>query len=105
MQMATSAYACPSIKMNNLVQIQMVNCDGMDEIQTTLCHISLKNPYKKQSLDKPLTPDVSEFLIVGLVFTVYENETDIISVSSIPEYNLKRMTTPPLAIRHCCFLI
>lgn len=84
----------------------MVNCDGVDPAQSTLCHVSAHGEPTKQSLDKTPVPDVPAFVPVALIldWQIF----DVLAVptfQSYPPISLRRTSTPPIAIRNCCFRI
>ncbi|MFZ6647802.1 hypothetical protein ACO0LO_18910 [Undibacterium sp. TJN25] len=127
MQLAVASYACPgmtaggahagasaSVHATAAVATMaattdmagMMNCDGMDMEQPTLCHAYAQDSFSKQSLDKPQLPDVQPFLTAGLVLALNIVDTARLPQSSwLPSSTLARSTAPPIAIRNCCFRI
>jgi hypothetical protein len=109
MQLAVAAYACPmetrgSATVSVEMRQAMPDCSGMDMQQPSLC-AAYAHP-GHQSLGKPQLPTVAPFVASGLVATLVQDEVAI--VPSFPLTNdaiLARSTSPPLAIRHCCFRI
>jgi hypothetical protein len=109
MQLAVAAYACPMETAGNAkasveMRQAMPDCSGMDMQQATLCAVHA-HP-SDQSLDRPQLPAVSPFVASGLVATLVQAEVAIAPAFSLPNDTfLIRSTSPPLAIRHCCFRI
>ena len=114
MQLAVASYACPGMLSGNqnaassgaAMAADMVNCDGVDPAQSTLCHVSAHGEPTKQSLDKTPVPDVPAFVPVALIldWQIF----DVLAVptfQSYPPISLRRTSTPPIAIRNCCFRI
>ncbi|MEB0117744.1 hypothetical protein QN395_14710 [Undibacterium sp. RTI2.2] len=117
MQLALASYVCPGKMMGNVSNgmsgmsksvstMPMLNCEGMDSEQPALCHAHAEDALSKQSLDKPIAPDVPAFIMAGLVLTL-----TIIDSAEFPQEPepqsllLMRSTAPPIAIRNCCFRI
>lgn len=107
-QLAVAAYACPGMAMPERVSVGpmqgMEHCTAMDKAQPNLCHAH--NHASQQSLDRPDLPPVPPFLAAGLVQLVVMPELSLPpsqAVTAIP--SMARATSPPLAIRLCCFRI
>jgi hypothetical protein len=84
----------------------MPNCDGMDPEQTTLCHLYAYGEPTKQSIEKTPAPVVPPMVPVesALSLAIF----DVILLPSLPAYRpiaLARTSSPPIAIRNCCFRI
>jgi hypothetical protein len=117
MQLAVASYACPGLNMGGHANDMaakvgasspaMTNCEGMDRAQLQLCHVHAQGEQSKQSLDKPQSsPDVPPFVAVGLSFSLYVADVSAHRPSMQPEVlSLTRSTSPPIAIRNCCFRI
>jgi hypothetical protein len=113
MQLAVASYVCPGMPAggNNMasthaVAADMPNCQGMDAAQPALCHQYAHGEPSKQSLDKTPVPDVPPFVPVALVLEL--QFFDGVSISDAKPYlpiALARTTSPPIAIRNCCFRI
>ena len=118
MQLAVASYACPGTSFGSQntftsadtmagdMPDDMANCDGMDPAQSTLCHTYAHGEPIKQSLDKTPVPDVPSFVPVVLVLDL--RLFDAISLPALQTYPpiaLTRTSSPPIAIRNCCFRI
>jgi hypothetical protein len=79
----------------------MVDCPEIDRQSPTLCH---EHQHKvTPSLDKPGTPSVMPFVATGFALSVVWPE-DSASMPDPPTGFLHASgTSPPIAIRHCCF--
>lgn len=113
MQHAVATYACPaweqgmagqSAMATSMDSLDMADCAGTDPEQPNLCH-AYENQHR-QSLDKPDIPGIQPFSAAKVVLYA----TPLILVTSpVPSLldtdSLTRITSPPLAIRHCCFRI
>ena len=118
MQLAVAAYACPALSVEHGSAVagtsapmaatappdEMPACHEMDPVQPSLCDAYQKSD--NQSLDKPAVPPLAPFLAVGFGLPllpldgVYRPDFSFAN----PHF-LTRVTSPPLAIRHCCFRI
>jgi hypothetical protein len=113
MQLAVAAYACPSQQMGHVAESvsmpaqahdEMPGCEGADINASALCHAHCQPD--TQSLDKPQSPDVSPFLALALVSTVIDTAFSYPPVSTHRDDRLlRRVISPPLSIRNCCFRI
>lgn len=114
MQLAVASYACPGMSAGSNTGVptastmmeDMPNCDGMDPEQATLCHLYAYGEPAKQSLDKTPAPVVPPFVAVELVLSLAI--FDVIVLPALPAYPpiaLTRTSSPPIAIRNCCFRI
>ena len=110
MQLAVAAYACPSLNLQQLHDTAgvsadhaaMTGCEGMDMEQPSLCHAH--NQLAKPSLDKPEAPHVAPFMPAALLLAVDALDVTVPATVLQPEVTLlQHATSPPLAIRHCCF--
>lgn len=114
-QLAVAAYACPS---RQIVQAEqdaamamqghehMEGCEGMagGTVDTALCHAHCQPD--TQSLDKPDLPDVSPFVAIALLSIIADSTILLQQVYPPREpLFLRRITSPPLSIRNCCFRI
>jgi hypothetical protein len=105
-QLALASYACPALAAPERVVAMagMDNCSGMDMEQPGLCHA--QGHAVHQSLDKPDLPQVPPFLVAGPVLQVQlPDYRGFIATPVHDAVELARSTSPPLAIRHCCFRI
>lgn len=110
MQLAVASYVCPGDRVGEPVVQSAAempgsaDCMGSDTEQPSRCHAHAQAD--KQSRDKPSSPSVTAFAPVTLftalpaLSAIYQPDTPQ-AESSL----LVRTTTPPLAIRHCRFLI
>jgi len=115
MQLAVAAYACPVLSVTHdsgevagmstyAPPDEMPVCHEMDPVQPNLCHAY--HQADSQSLDKPGVPPLQPFLAVGFGLPLLPPDVAYRpdSTSANPPF-LTRTTSPPLAIRHCCFRI
>jgi hypothetical protein len=110
MQFAVAAYACPGMGVARPASAEasapehqaMTGCHGMDTRQPTLCHASDQSG--NQSLDKPEIPQIQPFVPGQLVASIAFS-ADMRDALAVPmqEPSLTRATSPPLAVRNCCF--
>ena len=114
MQLAVAAYVCPgtlSRSQSNVtpaadMAADMANCDGMDPAQPALCHSYVHGDATTQSLDKTPAPDVPPFVPAALLLTL--QVFDVANLPAREHYSpiaLTRTSSPPIAIRNCCFRI
>jgi hypothetical protein len=113
MQLAVAAYACPGLQGQGSEQAMvedaapmqsMPGCDQPDPAKPALCHAHCLDG--KSSLDKPQTPVASPAaVIVTAILPPFEPLLPAPSSGTQPEFALRRITSPPIAIRHCCFRI
>ncbi len=84
--------------------VSMSSCEGMDTSQPNLCHEH--EQVGNQSLDKPPAPHVAPFVASILTVVFQALIFDAAPITSHPaDILLTRSTSPPLAIRNCCFRI
>lgn len=84
----------------------MPNCDGMDPEQETLCHAYAYGEPAKQSLEKTPVPVVPPFVPVELVLSLAIFVVIVLpDLPAYPPIALTRTSSPPIAIRNCCFRI
>ncbi|MFC5510473.1 hypothetical protein ACFPOU_04930 [Massilia jejuensis] len=114
MQLAVAAYACPALSVQHESEVahmsayappdEMPACHEMDPVQPSLC--DAYHQADSQSLDKPGVPPLQPFLAVGFGLPLLPLDVAYRpdSTSANPPF-LTRTTSPPLAIRHCCFRI
>jgi hypothetical protein len=107
MQLALAAYACP-----NLDQVQrtpmvdssgqpMADCPEIDKHSPALCYADTHK--QTPSLEKPNAPSVTPFVATGLAVPILWLR-DSAPMPNPPSIFLQTSgTSPPLAIRHCCF--
>lgn len=114
MQLAVASYACPgmSTEINSGVSAastmmeEMPNCDGVDPEQSTLCHVHAYGEPAKQSPEKSSTPVVPPFVAVEMVLNLAIFDVIVLPfrLPYLP-IALTRTSSPPIAIRNCCFRI
>ena len=118
MQLAVAAYACPALSVEHGSAVastlartsayappdEMPACHEMDPVQPSLC--DAYHQADSQSLDKPTVPPLAPFLAVGFGLPLMSLDVAYRPDSTFgdPPF-LTRTTSPPLAIRHCCFRI
>ncbi|WP_168798663.1 hypothetical protein [Herbaspirillum sp. ST 5-3] len=114
-QLAVAAYACPSRQIAQVAELaamsahvdeheHMNGCEGADGEKSALCHAHCQPD--SQSLDKPQLPDVSTFMALALVSTVFDSGALLQPIiAPRADLFLSRITSPPLFIRNCCFRI
>jgi hypothetical protein len=107
MQLAVAAYACPNLMpvpsapMLDSSGEPMADCAKMDRQSPTLCH-EHENKLTP-SLEKPASPSVTPFVATGFALTLLAPEQTA-AMPSPPQVFLHASgTSPPIAIRHCCF--
>lgn len=106
-QLAVAAYACPNSTTAPIAasasQSDMPGCTGMDHDQPGLCKVHCDKNH--QTIDTPAAPHVSPFVASTLVYIL----SDSGPTSPIFAHNgaslLQHTTSPPIAIRNCCFRI
>lgn len=111
MQMATAAYACPSLAEAEVRVLApaaehagMAGCAGVVDLeQPNLCQSHAQ--FGKQSLDKPVQPPVAPFAAAALVLELDGVFPTQLHSPAPSAPTLSRQTAPSLAITHCCFLI
>lgn len=113
MQLAVAAYACPGLLDSDMPQTMansaspmssMPGCDQSDRAEPALCHAHCLDG--KSSLDKPQTPVASPAaVIVSAILRPIEPRLPARTSGAPPDFLLSRSTSPPIAIRHCCFRI
>ena len=107
MQLAVAAYACPKLMPSPSTPMldgsgeQMVDCAEMDRESPTLCHEHTYEP--TPSLDKPATPSVLPFVAAGFAPTLLWPEQTLTMPRPPRVFLHASGTSPPIAIRHCCF--
>lgn len=107
MQLAVAAYACPNLMpvpstpMLDSAGEPMADCAEMDRQSPTLCH---EHAHKlTPSLEKPASPSVMPFVAAGFALTVLSPELTLAMPSPPRVFLHASGTSPPIAIRHCCF--
>ena len=107
MQVALAAYACPSLIPAQSTPIlnssgqPMTDCPEVDKQSPALCHADAHK--QVPSFEKPNTFSVMPFVPTGFALhLLWPEDTD--SMPSPPSVFLHASgTSPPIAIRHCCF--
>jgi hypothetical protein len=113
MQLAVAAYVCPGqpagdrqVAVAASMSADMPDCVGMDAVQPTLCHFHANGDPAQQSVDKTSVPDVPPFVPAALVLTLLQPEfVPAVGPERYAPAALARETSPPIAIRNCCFRI
>jgi hypothetical protein len=107
MQVALAAYACPNLTAAQSTPMldssgqPMANCPEPDKQSPALCYADTHK--QTPSLDKPDTPSVMPFVATGFALPLLWPE-DTASMPNPPLVFLHASgTSPPIAIRHCCF--
>jgi hypothetical protein len=107
MQLALAAYVCPNLMPAQTAPMldssgqPMVDCPETDRQSPTLCHADTHKV--TPSLDKPDTPSVMPFVAAGFALPLWWPD-DQASIPNPPPVLLHASgTSPPIAIRHCCF--
>jgi hypothetical protein len=107
MQLAIAAYACPNLMpvpstpMLDSSGEPMADCAEMDRQSPTLCH---EHAHKlTPSLEKPASPSVLPFVATGFALTVLSPARTVVMPSPPQVFLHASGTSPPIAIRHCCF--
>jgi hypothetical protein len=107
MQTAVAAYACPnlmqapSVPMLDSAGQPMADCAETDQQSPTLCdaHAHKQTP----SIEKPDAPAVMPFVATGFALVLIWPEQT--TAPPRPSWGFLHAsgTSPPIAIRHCCF--
>ena len=107
MQLAVAAYACPNLMpapsapMLDSAGQPMVDCPETDCQSPTLCHAHTTK--LTPSLEKPDAPSVMPFVATGFALHLMWPEQTA-ALPNPPRVFLHASgTSPPIAIRHCCF--
>jgi hypothetical protein len=110
MQLAIASHACAGLSLSPATAADaaamqaMPDCDQADLAQPALCHAHCLDG--SSSLDKPQTPSASPAaVIVAAILTPVEPLSASTSSGARPDISLSRITSPPVAIRHCCLRI
>lgn len=107
MQLAMAMYACPNLvppqpaPMLDSTGQTMADCAGSDQQSPTLCH---EHGHKLiPSLDKPGAPAVMPFVATGIALPLLWPDHGAVVPTTPPVFLHASGTSPPIAIRHCCF--
>jgi hypothetical protein len=113
MQLAIASHACQGMPGNGSRQSTLDNaasmrampdCDQPDPVPAALCHAHCLDG--KTSLDKPQTPVAAPAaVIVSTILHCVEPPLMAACSGATPDFALRRIASPPIAIRHCCFRI
>jgi hypothetical protein len=107
MQLALAAYACPNLKQTQSTLMldvsgqPMADCPQTDQQSPTLCHADAHK--LTPSLDKPDTPSAMPFVATGFALPLLWPEDSVPMPDSPIGFLHTSGTSPPIAIRHCCF--
>lgn len=108
-QLAVASYACPNWKTSPVPILAdagsdaMPGCTGMDERQPGLCKAHCDG--HQQALDSPATPYVAPFVASALACVLPDAEHAAPQLAKTGNSLLEHATSPPIAIRNCCFRI
>jgi hypothetical protein len=107
MQVAMAAYACPNlIPAQNTPMLDssgqpMADCQEADKQSPALCYADAHK--QTPSLDKPDAPSVMPFVATGFALPLLWPEGAASKPNPAPVFLHTSGTSPPIAIRHCCF--
>jgi hypothetical protein len=107
MQLAVAAYACPNLMparsapMLDSAGQPMANCPQTDRQSPTLCHEHVHK--QTPSLDKPDAPSVMPFVATGFALPLFWPDHRAAMPAPPLVFLHASGTSPPIAIRHCCF--
>lgn len=111
-QMAVAAYACPQLEASLAGQSEvsatvtaMPDCaSSMDKQSPNLCDAHGKAGL--QSLDHAGQPSVQAFVPLRMVLALVPVDRHLYTALDVPQAFLESSgSSPPIAIRHCCFRI
>jgi hypothetical protein len=109
-QLAVAAYACPNWETapvalsSDAASDVMPGCTGMDVQQPGLCKAHCDGNH--QALDTPAAPNVAPFVASTLACIIPDAErTAPRLINNGDALSLEHATSPPIAIRNCCFRI
>lgn len=109
-QLAVASYACPNVKPSSVSvsadssQGAMPGCTGMDAQQPGLCKAYCTEDH--QTLDTPTAPQVAPFVASSLACVLQDaGLAEPILGSNGASVRSQHATSPPIAIRNCCFRI
>lgn len=112
-QLAIAAYACPSLYGSQdtamvanapSAMASMPDCDQPDSTEPALCLAHCQDA--KSSLDKPELPAVAPATFFVSSILVALAPPRLAPLNDVGRDSLLlRTTSPPIAIRHCCFRI
>ena len=105
-QLTVAAYACPVDASSHRAAVggmaNMPGCTGMDKSAPALCSAHCDKVH--QSADTASAPAVHAFVPCSLELVLPRaDRTALPPGAAIETLPLSRATSPPLAIRHCCF--
>lgn len=113
MQLAVAGYVCETTPADTIVSAEqemqsgssmsgMPDCGGLDQEQPGLCNAHAQTG--DQSLDKPSSPGVAQFVPAAL--TAVSEPSHLALAPTLPQHQppaLARSIAPPLSISNCCF--
>lgn len=113
-QLAMAAYACPSLIKGNQRPATMAGdpspmqsmpgCDQPDQAEPALCVAHCQDA--KSTLDKPDLPAVRPAAVIVSSIPAALAPPLLPSLPDVERDSLlRRITSPPISIRHCCFRI
>lgn len=107
MQVALAAYACPNLSpAKNTPMLDssgqaMVDCVEADKQSPALCYADTHK--QTVSLEKPANPLVMPFVATGFALSLLWPEDRGATPAPPLVFLHATGTSPPIAIRHCCF--
>lgn len=109
-QLAVASYVCPDSTPQSVSVASGVNhsamagCTGMDVKQPGLCKAHCDGA--SQSLDAPAAPHVAPFVAAALTCVLPDAAlAEPVHGTENTATLLRQATSPPIAIRNCCFRI
>ncbi|MEO5669080.1 MAG: hypothetical protein ABIR26_00185 [Ramlibacter sp.] len=108
-QAALAGYTCPgadrAAEVAATFEAQMPCAEAMsqaiDEQEPVLCHAHCQAA--QQTAEHPQVPTFAGSMEIGAVLSVETAATPQLVTSLQQEPLLHRATSPPVAVRHCCF--
>lgn len=107
-QLAVASYVCPDLRVaassQQAATQAMPDCTNPDMNKPNLCQAHCDTGH--QSVDTPAAPAVAPFVACGLAVVL--PDLSVIRQSSslfVDTVFMVRVTSPPVAIRNCCFRI
>lgn len=108
MQLAVAAYVCPNLTPARSTPMldssgqPMANCPEADKQSPTLCYADTHK--QTPSLEKSDAPSVVPFVPTGFALPLlWPEDSSSMSNRPLPVFLHASGTSPPIAIRHCCF--
>lgn len=113
-QLAIAGYTCSSAQAAQVAEQaamamqmehhHMEGCTANEEGKSALCHAHCQPD--TQSLDRPASVDIPPFVAIAMATAIIDIPAiDTPVATSGDDISLRRITSPPLSIQHCCFRI